>query len=231
MNRNKKYKMFKNKKRCVISGKLIANNKEAVLTDYVIDYVKKQGYTIIPLLVGMMTIFLFYLLYFSVDNPNIPHIEKDNAVTTIINYSSTTEINNTYYISYPNYLISFFTSTITTGSGVVRANFGQITCSTECYYVECDGSLTDVTYYMQGKSGGTYPILVYNNLTLNEVVIPETNTFEAVFSIGDIYNTTLDFDNGVINISKGDVLNGKFSQTVGTAKSSISTYIRYECDK
>lgn len=102
MNKQKRDKFKNLKKRCTLTGRCVSN-KEVVLTEYAVDYVKKQGYivqkavyTIILMLLCMLTI-QTVSAQFSIQNDNYPILlpELNNTQTIIIINDS---INGTDFI-------------------------------------------------------------------------------------------------------------------------------------
>lgn len=89
-----KEKRFKNKQRCAISNKIV-ENKEVVLVDYALDYVKKQGYIILKpqkkeeikfLLVSLLFIFTMFLIMPS----GVLGLSNSKNLGTFSQYSSIT---------------------------------------------------------------------------------------------------------------------------------------------
>lgn len=58
----KNRKKMKHKKRCSYSGKIISTNKEVILVDKAFEYVKKQGYKVVPIK-KMQSIEIFATLF------------------------------------------------------------------------------------------------------------------------------------------------------------------------
>jgi hypothetical protein len=92
MNKQKRDKIKNTKKRCCISNKMVGN-KEVVIVDYAVEYVKKQGYEVKKAcyLIGLMLIVMLSIgtvsASFLVDNEKYPQLKEDFDFSAFINMS------------------------------------------------------------------------------------------------------------------------------------------------
>lgn len=141
-------KKHKRKKivRCIMSGRMV-DNKEVVLTEHAIDFVKKLGYDVVPAKLISLTMMFFFLFLTPIlaqsygwDNNEIPQLENEQIVTSV------TSSNNCILVN-PNNddVVLTFNQSCATGNGTI-VNLDNVAFTNKSNFFELgqtiNGSLT-----------------------------------------------------------------------------------------